>query len=72
MTHINVTDLSSREGAQHLAQRVEAYWQAQGLTVRCKIIPQFLADGNNSKKGKTLYHVRSNLSCAAPSKGINP
>jgi hypothetical protein len=31
--HVSITDLSSREGAEHLAKQVEAHWRAQGLTV---------------------------------------
>jgi hypothetical protein len=63
---MHTTDLSSYAGAQRLAETVEAHWRAKGLTVRCEIVAETIRDSSAHRKTRTLYHVRSNLSCAAP------
>jgi|307.fasta_scaffold1537983_2 hypothetical protein len=45
----------TRTAAERLARRIEAFWQARGKTVTCRVEPQSVDQGN------MLWVVRSDI-----------
>jgi hypothetical protein len=60
MTHERTEpDHLSKQGAEELAQRLDAYWRAKGsTTVKHEVKPSVRASNRN---GQAVHSVRSNL-----------
>lgn len=67
---IDVDDHCSREGAEKLARRIQAYWAARSTTVPYVYAEPVFARSNNNPEKRNTHQVRSDLINGMPQRGV--